>query len=299
MSNWQPLCLKKDFDDKTPVCAQCKKTNRTRTFCRERHKHRHLPWSTVYVILSALDATDPSTIVAAPSELANEDEQEEIETSVLKKPNENEESRTVEKEQEVEENKVDDETDNIYAIEPSRTFLAQVSCKSNTIHWLDQIDGELSPVTTEIEVKALNEAIRNPAHPDMHGMMPPHPYLQIMSPQQHHHYFHQQQQHFAAWYAQYGQPMMMMPPPMMTTGQMPGPTPPPMGMSLETNSGNDDMDHNGEVEGDPLEGDHVQADHNERPISDFDANAAPNSVSCTQSNVHVLERYHAIDKPLI
>jgi len=67
MMPWQPYCVKKPFDSKTPVCSACKKTNRTRGFCRERHKHRHLPWCTVYVMLSAVDQTDPESIVAPPS----------------------------------------------------------------------------------------------------------------------------------------------------------------------------------------------------------------------------------------
>lgn len=67
MVQWQPYCIKKPFDGKTPVCAACKKTNRTRSFCRERHQHRQLPWCTVYVILSAVESTDPNTVVAAPS----------------------------------------------------------------------------------------------------------------------------------------------------------------------------------------------------------------------------------------
>jgi len=72
MVQWQPYCVKQPFSAKTPVCAACKKTNRTRSFCRERHQHRQLPWCTVYVILSALESTDPSTIVAAPSRPAGD-----------------------------------------------------------------------------------------------------------------------------------------------------------------------------------------------------------------------------------
>lgn len=67
MVQWQPFCIKKPFDPKHPVCSACKKTNRTRSFCRERHRHRQLPWCTVYVMLSALDSTDPTTVVADPS----------------------------------------------------------------------------------------------------------------------------------------------------------------------------------------------------------------------------------------
>ena len=69
MAQYRPFCVMEDFppNSKTPVCATCKKTNRTRNFCRKRHKHRKLPWSTVYVMLSTQESADPSTIVAAPS----------------------------------------------------------------------------------------------------------------------------------------------------------------------------------------------------------------------------------------
>ncbi|KAG7345994.1 hypothetical protein IV203_005061 [Nitzschia inconspicua] len=67
MVEWQPFRVLRDFDKKTPVCATCKRTNRTRNFCRDRHKHRQLPWCTVYVMLSTLDSADPSTIVAPSS----------------------------------------------------------------------------------------------------------------------------------------------------------------------------------------------------------------------------------------
>lgn len=41
-----------DLDPKTPSCAQCKDKNYTRTYCRTNKKHRTLPWSTVYAVLS-------------------------------------------------------------------------------------------------------------------------------------------------------------------------------------------------------------------------------------------------------
>lgn len=69
MVQWRPYNVMEDFppNSKTPVCATCKKTNRTRSFCRDRHKHRKLPWCTVYVMLSTQESADPSTVVAAPS----------------------------------------------------------------------------------------------------------------------------------------------------------------------------------------------------------------------------------------
>ncbi|KAL3922700.1 MAG: hypothetical protein SGILL_002067 [Bacillariaceae sp.] len=67
MVQWQPFVVKTPFPKKTPVCSSCKKTNRTRGYCRDKHKHPLLPWNTVYVLLSTLESADPSTVVAAPS----------------------------------------------------------------------------------------------------------------------------------------------------------------------------------------------------------------------------------------
>eukprot|EP00559_Dactyliosolen_fragilissimus_P001892 CAMPEP_0184864882 /NCGR_PEP_ID=MMETSP0580-20130426/16214_1 /TAXON_ID=1118495 /ORGANISM="Dactyliosolen fragilissimus" /LENGTH=531 /DNA_ID=CAMNT_0027363821 /DNA_START=63 /DNA_END=1658 /DNA_ORIENTATION=+ len=49
----QPYSVKAGLDDETPVCFSCKKTNRTKNYCREKRKHRDLPWCTVFVMLSA------------------------------------------------------------------------------------------------------------------------------------------------------------------------------------------------------------------------------------------------------
>lgn len=75
MTQWQPYCVPVQFakNEKTPVCAACKKTNRTRTFCRERHKHRLLPWSTVYVLMSTLESVESAATVPAPSKPADGD----------------------------------------------------------------------------------------------------------------------------------------------------------------------------------------------------------------------------------
>jgi hypothetical protein len=146
MVQWQPFCVKKAFDPKTPVCAACKRTNRTRSFCRERHKHRQLPWCTVYVLLSALDQTDPSTVVAGASkkvdgEHGDEDSKEpasakpaaEADTEAGSKPKAevtNGGSETIASD-------VNDEGDDINDIAESRTFLAKVSCRSTSINWLE------------------------------------------------------------------------------------------------------------------------------------------------------------------
>jgi hypothetical protein len=292
MISWQPFCLKKDFPLTTPVCASCKKTNRTRSFCRERHKHRQLPWCTVYVILSALDATDPSTVVAAPSQMSNsktqtsESPSNENKSSTSTSVSTSDITSTSTSEHNSDEHDYG-ETDDIHAIESSRTCLAQVSCKTNSIHWLQQIEGETGPITTESEVKALNDAIRTPSvHPDVHHTaMPPQPYYPMMSTQQQQHYFQQQQQQFAAWHAQYGQHMMMpppmMPPPMPLPPMMAQPPPPPPPGAVESPSKKVDGGY-AEISGDNsaiVPAPEGAAEDEEKKKTEFEPTSAPTSVS--------------------
>ena len=78
MVQWSPYCVKKPFVFNTPVCALCKKTNRTKSFCRKRHNHCQLPWCTVYVLLSAVKHTDPRTIVVTSSQTVSSNKIDEI-----------------------------------------------------------------------------------------------------------------------------------------------------------------------------------------------------------------------------
>jgi hypothetical protein len=150
MIQWQPYCIKTPFDPKTPVCSACKKTNRTRSFCRDRHKHRQLPWCTVYVLLSPADSIDPATRVAPESTPLDGTEDstdcdgnagEDIKVEPLQaaeasiaegdgigKPEDKEERKPI---------KVADDGEDINDISESRTFLAKVSCHANSIHWLE------------------------------------------------------------------------------------------------------------------------------------------------------------------
>ena len=176
MVQWQPFCVKTPFDPKTPVCAACKKTNRTRSFCRERHKHKALPWCTVYVLLSALDQADPSTVVAGPSELVTIGEGGETDskpstpqkgvgmsegdhadikqpattgTPVVAAASFDSANTTLPTSDESAEKKnIEDGGDDINDIAESRTFLAKVSATSSTIHWLELAEydsGEAAP----------------------------------------------------------------------------------------------------------------------------------------------------------
>lgn len=196
MVQWTPYQVKTPFDPKTPVCSACKKTNRTRSFCRERHKHRNLPWCTVYVLLSALDSADPSTVVADPSKPVEEGKTASGGTGGKKGQSESDEKdATSPGEASAAESKASsidaenfkpnigeaaaegDEGDDVNNIAPSRTFLAKVNCQGTTIHWLElnEFDGDQS-------LRLPQQGIADPAY------VMPHP--MPGDPNQHTHYYH-------------------------------------------------------------------------------------------------------------
>jgi hypothetical protein len=185
MVQWQPYTMKKPFDSKTPVCAACKRTNRTRSFCRERHKHRHLPWCTVYVLLSALDQTDPSTIVAGASKKVESPEgnAKNGETGEAKLLDSGE-SKKLAPSPASEEGKppadtasasasvagsgtgaseVDAESDDINEIADSRTFLVKVSCAGSSMHWLDLAEYDAAEAEPTFEAPEPGYAQGGPA----------------------------------------------------------------------------------------------------------------------------------------
>jgi len=191
MVQWQPYCVKVPFGKKTPVCSACKRTNRTRQFCRDKHEHRQLPWCTVYVLLSTLESAEPDTVVADASVLIEAvDDAKESDT--------NEES-----EQRLEMAKFDDETvgsstgptDDINDIPESKTFLAQVSCRGSSINWLelsetDQSDCTPFPGTSHGDNPAYAMMAMDPANAHLymaHG---------AYSAQQHQHQLKSSQQYY-------------------------------------------------------------------------------------------------------
>lgn len=231
MVQWQPFCVKMPFAVSTPVCSSCKKTNRTRAFCRERHKHRFLPWSTVYVMLSALDSTDPSTVVADPSKPLSAEEEEGKDKDDAKKDNEETEKPSsmpggkkeaardqgnvskendAAKEGDAEENTeqdgvIDDKfeiSDDIQVIPDSRTFLVRVSCSGMSIHWLELTEMS-DPAEQQYGFVAPPDAIRHAeASPNPNDQHQAQYYAQAMAgyaQQQQHDAFksqQQQQQHY-------------------------------------------------------------------------------------------------------
>lgn len=196
MIQWQPYCVKTPFDPKTPVCSACKKTNRTRSFCRERHKHRQLPWCTVYVLLSPADTIDPATRVAPESiplsdmdknpdlnksedETKGDDEasvkgefsiagNEATDTEGVPLPSEDRLSKQEKSGEEA------DDGDDINDISESRTFLAKVSCRHSSIHWLELAEFDAA------DAAAVHGLIPPDGHAAMGRVMP----MQSVDPSQ-------------------------------------------------------------------------------------------------------------------
>jgi len=169
MVQWRPYSVMEDFppNSKTPVCATCKKTNRTRSFCRDRHKHRKLPWCTVYVMLSTQESADPSTVMAAPSrkiDMVNDTDVDsgEKKMNTLKSSTNEQSSNTPQKDTNqiltrIETGGNEESTgaakkvkstsdapkknstaggDDIHNIPESRTMLIQINDEETTINWL-------------------------------------------------------------------------------------------------------------------------------------------------------------------
>ena len=221
MVQWQPFAVRQDFSPKTPVCSACKRTNRTKNFCRERHKHRHLPWCTVYVLLSALENADPNTVVAGSSKpaptmspeasiktegaasagapenvesgLSSVQQPTKLQTSVSGTPPTDSSHSTVsppevEKKSSTEEAPVITEIateppgqgDDIHDVADSRTFLALVSSRGTSIHWLELVEYEEN--MSNYPPPAVAPAVESPyvapgpPTPVDHGHPPPHFY---------------------------------------------------------------------------------------------------------------------------
>jgi len=141
LAPWQPYCLKEgthwESKGKTPVCAVCKKTNRTRNFCRERHMHRHLPWCTVYVTLTALDGTNTaengmyvttSTPASVVEMSANASTQAAVAALNIRSPSEGFLQPG---------NEHTDDINVCLGEDSSRTFLCMVNSAGCVIKWLD------------------------------------------------------------------------------------------------------------------------------------------------------------------
>jgi hypothetical protein len=238
MVQWQPYCVTKPFDPKTPVCAACKRTNRTRSFCRERHKHRQLPWCSVYVLLSTLDAADPSTVVAGASQKVKDEPTNGEAAAETVEGGETKAAATGEDEavagSETIASDPDDRGDDINEIAESRTFLAKVSCRSTSIHWLEMAEYDTSEAAPFAGAASLEAGypmgvVGMPSH----LMDPNHPSMSFYqsninhAAQQHQNELKSRQQYF---FQMHQHPY---PPPHGSSGMQPGPWQPalpyPMG----------------------------------------------------------------------
>jgi hypothetical protein len=124
------------FDVKTPVCGQCKRANRTKVYCRRTHMHRALPWTTLYVVLSAAgDGGGAATVAKGGTTNNGDNEVDGNNTEDVADNNNASRSKS---------GSSSDDND-INCIAESRTFLAMVSCKENSILWLEETQQQCKP----------------------------------------------------------------------------------------------------------------------------------------------------------
>jgi len=172
----QPFSIKGDLDPETPICTPCKEKNYTRSYCRKKQGHRHLPWSAVYALLSVAKPIQNGKSAALPQasnaikpiktleeskekplvEAREDDAKEPKEPKEAKEPKESKEppSKKVKVEETESDKPVADpdtvkpavvESDEIETVPTSRTFVTKISTEINTLHWLD-IDTNLISV---------------------------------------------------------------------------------------------------------------------------------------------------------
>jgi hypothetical protein len=116
----------------------------------------------VYVVLTALDQTDPNTVVAAPSQKVDSDTEDSVAGG--SKTNKDEASvagsSTIGSE-------YDGDSDDINEIAESRTFLVKVSSQGTSIHWLDLAEYD---AINGGEGYAPGSTAEMPPHPHYPGM---------------------------------------------------------------------------------------------------------------------------------
>lgn len=142
----QPVCEKEKVPSTTPICASCKEKNYTRAYCREKQLHNQLPWSTVYCRLTRAHNGAPASPVpespGAGSVRSREDrgdkddsgcrspkKQKTVEGSVANSPT------CVAKDDDT--SNGESESEPLYPVPQSRTFLLEVDGKKTILRWLD------------------------------------------------------------------------------------------------------------------------------------------------------------------
>lgn len=149
-----PYCYQQDVSANTLICGACKTKNYTRKQCRSKNRHRNLPWSTVYVILThKSDETkiadlDKDSILQTGKRSRSEDNAE----NAAKRRQVGESKHSVSVDENGESVKVaslleklEDESDDIDEIDKSRTFLVEVNKEMCIIKWLDRDKTHTAP----------------------------------------------------------------------------------------------------------------------------------------------------------
>jgi hypothetical protein len=167
------------------------------------------------VLLSTLEAADPSTVVAGASTQVDEEGKDEEEESRKSESPESAKARSEDASaasSDAAEGAVEDEGDDINNIAESRTFLAKVSHNSNAIYWLELADyDESQHAPFPLEVAGYPPQMHGPP-----GMQPsPGPYYQPSmgyAAQQHQSALKSRQQYFFQMQQQHQQQQQQYPP---------------------------------------------------------------------------------------
>ena len=145
----QPYCFKEDKGCSTPICSICKEKNYTRQYCREKLKHRQLPWGAVYVSLALVgnkkiikrDAIRKQKRSSSSQGIKREGSEEDSNTNPARKKRKNEsspdqdvtstDSPSIKKDEDQSSDDDDEDDENMFKnIDESRTLLAIVSSQS-------------------------------------------------------------------------------------------------------------------------------------------------------------------------
>jgi hypothetical protein len=122
---------------KTPICMACKQKNYTTKHCREKQKHRQLPWSTVYFKLSAIPLLKHETTNEDTTNIPiTGNKQKSLGEPVPSSTNSLSEDSSLSKRRRVDvhlDRSTKDETGSIWDVTPSRTFLLTIIGKSSTL----------------------------------------------------------------------------------------------------------------------------------------------------------------------
>jgi len=125
----------------TPICMARKEKNCTRDHCREKQKHRQLPWDTVYVVLSAVpistkESEKDDSIDSSDAGTKRNSQGEPMSPTMSSKLNYTSSSKRRRIESNESRNN-DGESDSILNVSPSRSFLLTIIGTSRTLQWLE------------------------------------------------------------------------------------------------------------------------------------------------------------------